>query len=234
MAPENDAVIRVENLSKTYQLERQEVRALRGVTFTIMRNEFVAIMGPSGSGKSTLMNLIGCLDTPSRGHLSPQRQAGQLHGRGRAGPRPEQGDRVRLPGLQSPAARDRLPERRASHDLRRLPQNGARGPGPPGPRDGGDEGPHAPQAGRAVRAASASGWPSPGPWSTTRRSSWPTSRPGTSTRRPGRRSSTCSTRSTPAGIPSSSSPTTARSPTRPSGSSTSRTAIIEREERKGA
>ncbi len=67
MAPENDAVIRVENLSKTYQLERQEVRALRGATFTIMRNEFVAIMGPSGSGKSTLMNLIGCLDTPSEG-----------------------------------------------------------------------------------------------------------------------------------------------------------------------
>ncbi len=67
MAPDNDAVIRVENLSKTYQLERQEVRALRGATFTIMRNEFVAIMGPSGSGKSTLMNLIGCLDTPSEG-----------------------------------------------------------------------------------------------------------------------------------------------------------------------
>jgi putative ABC transport system ATP-binding protein len=72
MAPENDAVIRVENLSKTYQLESQEVRALCGVSFAIMRNEFVAIMGPSGSGKSTLMNLIGCLDTPSEGtyHLN--------------------------------------------------------------------------------------------------------------------------------------------------------------------
>jgi putative ABC transport system ATP-binding protein len=72
MAPENDAVIRVENLSKTYQLESQEVRALCGVSFAIMRNEFVAIMGPSGSGKSTLMNLIGCLDTPSAGtyHLN--------------------------------------------------------------------------------------------------------------------------------------------------------------------
>jgi putative ABC transport system ATP-binding protein len=72
MAPDGDAVIRVENLSKTYQLERQEVRALYGVSFAIMRNEFVAIMGPSGSGKSTLMNLIGCLDTPSEGtyHLN--------------------------------------------------------------------------------------------------------------------------------------------------------------------
>jgi putative ABC transport system ATP-binding protein len=67
MAPGNDAVILVENLTKTYQLERQEVRALRGVSFAIMPNEFVAIMGPSGSGKSTLMNLIGCLDTPSEG-----------------------------------------------------------------------------------------------------------------------------------------------------------------------
>jgi putative ABC transport system ATP-binding protein len=67
MASENGPVIQVENLAKTYQLEHQEVRALRGVSFAIMPNEFVAIMGPSGSGKSTLMNLIGCLDTPSEG-----------------------------------------------------------------------------------------------------------------------------------------------------------------------
>ena len=60
-------MISVENLSKTYNLEKQEVKALCGVSFTIARNEFVAIMGPSGSGKSTLMNLIGCLDTPTEG-----------------------------------------------------------------------------------------------------------------------------------------------------------------------
>ena len=59
--------IQVENLWKIYQMDRQEVQALRGVTFAIQRNEFIAIMGPSGSGKSTLMNLLGCLDTPTEG-----------------------------------------------------------------------------------------------------------------------------------------------------------------------
>lgn len=67
MAPSNDVMISVENLTKIYDLEKQKVRALYRVSFAIARNEFVAIMGPSGSGKSTLMNLIGCLDTPTEG-----------------------------------------------------------------------------------------------------------------------------------------------------------------------
>ena len=60
-------MIRTENLWKTYAMGSAEVHALQGVSLDIQRNEYVAIMGPSGSGKSTLMNLIGCLDTPTRG-----------------------------------------------------------------------------------------------------------------------------------------------------------------------
>ncbi len=67
MTSNNDLIISTENLWKTYQMGAQEVRALAGVSFDVARNEFVAIMGPSGSGKSTLMNLLGCLDTPTKG-----------------------------------------------------------------------------------------------------------------------------------------------------------------------
>lgn len=67
MDQENNILILAENLWKIYQLGKQEVKALCGVSFTISRNEFIAIMGPSGSGKSTLMNLLGCLDTPTKG-----------------------------------------------------------------------------------------------------------------------------------------------------------------------
>jgi putative ABC transport system ATP-binding protein len=60
-------VIRVENLHKTYRMGDVEVPALRGVNLTIERGEFVAVMGSSGSGKSTFMNILGCLDRPTKG-----------------------------------------------------------------------------------------------------------------------------------------------------------------------
>src|ERR1700716_1894481 len=57
----------MQNIWKTYQMGTEELHALRDVSFEVKRNEYVAIIGPSGSGKSTLMNLIGCLDSPSKG-----------------------------------------------------------------------------------------------------------------------------------------------------------------------
>ena len=62
-----EEIIRIEGLRKIYRVGAEQVRALDGVSLTIDRNEYVAIMGPSGSGKSTLMNILGCLDTPDDG-----------------------------------------------------------------------------------------------------------------------------------------------------------------------
>ena len=65
--PLGPLVIDIENITKDYVMGEEIVRALRGISLQIHRNEYIAVMGPSGSGKSTLMNMLGCLDTPTSG-----------------------------------------------------------------------------------------------------------------------------------------------------------------------
>jgi putative ABC transport system ATP-binding protein len=74
------ALIDTQDIWKTYVMGSEEIHALRGLSIGIERGEYVAIMGPSGSGKSTLMNLIGCLDTPTKGsYLLNGKQVSQMN-----------------------------------------------------------------------------------------------------------------------------------------------------------
>ena len=74
------AIIQLEDISKSYYLGKQELQVLKGITLDILKNEYVALMGPSGSGKSTLMNILGCLDSPSGGkYLLNGKDVSRMH-----------------------------------------------------------------------------------------------------------------------------------------------------------
>jgi putative ABC transport system ATP-binding protein len=84
-------LIETRDLWKTYVMGDEEIHALKGVSISIERGEYVAIMGPSGSGKSTLMNLIGCLDSPSKGtYLLNNKEVSQMNDNELAGIRNEE------------------------------------------------------------------------------------------------------------------------------------------------
>lgn len=68
-ASSSEPLLQADNLTKTYQRGREEVRALDDVSFSIHRAEFVAVVGPSGAGKTTMLNLLGCMDVPTSGSL---------------------------------------------------------------------------------------------------------------------------------------------------------------------
>ena len=178
------AALALHDVVKTYDLEGILVQALRGVSFSVAHNEYVAIIKPSGSGKSTMMNLIGCLDVPTSGRYLidgvdvsgldddaladiRNQKIGFVFQTFNLIPRADVFKNVELPLVYAgiPAARRRLLAEEAIAKV--------------GLKD------------------SASALPSPGRWSTDRRSCSPTSRPATSTRGPARRSSRSSTSSTP-------------------------------------
>ena len=110
--------LELRSVEKIYDMNSVAVHALRGVSFAVAHNEYVAIMGPSGSGKSTLMNIIGCLDVPSSGTYTLDGADVGHPRRGRTGRDPQREDRLRVSDLQPAGAVGRVPQRGAAADLR--------------------------------------------------------------------------------------------------------------------
>ena len=171
--PGKEWVIVTRGLQRHYDMGGEVIRALRGATLAIRRNEYVAIMGPSGSGKSTFMNVIGCLDTPNEGEY-------WLNGQLVSTMKDDALARVRNKEIGFVFQTfNLLPRATALHNVE-LPLVYAGVPS--------DERKRRATARTSSPAASASAWRSPARSSTTRRSSSPTSPRGTWTRRRPRRS----------------------------------------------
>ena len=176
-----EAVIDATGLERRYRMGAETVHALRGVDLRIERGEYVAIMGASGSGKSTLMNILGCLDTPDAGHYVLNGQAVERMSDSRLAklrnreigfvfqtfnllPRTTALGNVEAPLVYARACRAAsAASARSGRSSAWVSASGCT------------------TGRRRCPAASASAWPSPALWSTSRRSCWPTSRPGTST-----------------------------------------------------
>ena len=212
-------VLLLNDVHKIYNPGPLQVHVLKGISLSVERGDYVAIMGHSGSGKSTMLNILGCLDIPTEGSylidgVDVELAVGRAAGR-RAQPVP----RLRLPELQPGPADQRPGQRRAAAGLRRGRPVGAPQAGPDRPRAGRSRRPDDAHAERALRWPAAAGGHRPG------HRHRPVDHPGRRADREPRlrarprRSSRSSAGSTPPGGRSSSSPTRTTWRPTPSGSS---------------